>query len=472
MRRVEHIIISSLLHDELVMRKILPHIRLEYFQNKVDQILVDTIIAFINKYNERPTISSLSIDLGNRTDINEDQYKEINKLISDGSFEYDLALSQNWILDTIETFCKDKSLYNAIYQAIKIVDDEKKTGLSKGAIPTILQDALAVCFDSNVGHDFLEDFNNRYEYYHKKVDKIKFDIDLLNEATDGGLPNKTLTAILGGTGAGKSLLLSHFAANNLRDGLNVLYITLELSETMVAERIDANLLDIQIDQLRKLSKEEYLRKINHLRNKYVGKLIIKEYPTTTAGANNFRFLLNELKQKKKFVPHIIYIDYLNICMSSRIKMGANVNSYSYIKAVTEELRGLAIEYNLPVVTATQTNRDGVKNQDPDITNTSDSFGTAMTLDLFIAVYQTEDLEKMSKLMFKQLKNRFSDPAMLRKFVVGVNKSKMKIYNTEQLQDKPEEPQLLMEDKPIMDTNGLWGDETDKKLDKKRFGDFR
>ncbi|NBV28685.1 DNA primase, partial [bacterium] len=337
-----------------------------------------------------------------------------------------------WLIDTAETFCKDKAVYNAIMQSIQILDASNKGTLDKGSIPTLLADALSVAFDNHIGHDFLDDADPRYEFYHKIEQRIPFDLDYLNRITKGGLPEKTLNIILAGTGVGKSLFMCHCAASNLTLGKNVLYITLEMAEERIAERIDANLLNIDLDKLVALPKESYLKKIERLRSNTTGKLIIKEYPTASANVSHFKHLLNELKLKKQFIPDIIYIDYLNICSSSRIKQGSNVNSYTYVKAIAEELRGLAVETKVPVISATQTTRGGYDNSDVSLTDTSESFGLPATADLMFALISTEELADLNQIMVKQLKNRYSDPTTNKRFVIGVDRAKMKLYDVEQL----------------------------------------
>jgi predicted ATP-dependent serine protease len=335
----------------------------------------------------------------------------------------------DWLLNQTEKFCQEKSVYNAIMESISILDD--KTGKkTKGAIPDILSNALAVSFDSHIGHDFIENYEERFDFYHRKEVRVEFDLDYFNEITRGGLPRKTLNIVISGTGVGKTLCMCHFASANLSAGLNVLYITMEMSEEKIAERIDANLLDISLENLSTLPKESYDKKMKRLKEKTKGKLIIKEYPTACAGSGNFRHLLNELKIKKSFVPDIIYIDYLNICLSSRIKQGNGINSYTYIKAIAEELRGLAVEYNVPIVSATQTTRSGYSNSDLGLEDTSESFGLPATADFMFALISTEELESLNQIMVKQLKNRYSDPSSNRRFVVGIDRSKMRLYNAE------------------------------------------
>jgi archaellum biogenesis ATPase FlaH len=424
---VEKHILSKLIHDEDYLRKVLPFVKDEYFTDRTDRIVFGLISSYVKKYNSNPTQTALTIDAGNTTGLGEEEYKGVVSAIESlGDIEVEIP----WLVDQTEKFCQDKAIYNAIMSSIQIMDG-KKTTQDKGAIPQILSDALAVSFDTHVGHDFLDNYEDRYEFYHKKEQRIPFDLEYFNRITKGGLPNKTLNVALAGTGVGKSLFMCHCAASNLSAGSNVLYITMEMSEEKIAERIDANLLNVTIDELSVLPKDAYDKKINRVKEKTTGKLIIKEYPTASAGANNFRYLLNELNLKRSFIPDIIYIDYLNICTSSRLKFGANVNSYTYVKSIAEELRGLAVEYNLPIITATQTTRSGFTNTDLGLEDTSESFGLPATADLMFALISSEELEDLGQLMVKQLKNRYNSPASYRKFVIGVDRPKMRLYNVEQ-----------------------------------------
>ena len=442
--RIESKILKHLLLDEDFTRKTLPFLKSEYFHDASDKTLFNQINDYVIKYNTLPTYESLVIEL-NSKNLTESLHKDtIQKL--DEITENKETSDTKWLIDAAEEFCKDKAVYNAIMQSIQILDASNKGTLDKGSIPTLLADALSVAFDNHIGHDFLDDADPRYEFYHKVEQRIPFDLDYLNRITKGGLPEKTLNIILAGTGVGKSLFMCHCAAANLTLGKNVLYITLEMAEERIAERIDANLLNIDLDNLVTLPKESYLRKIDRLRSKTTGKLIIKEYPTATANVSHFKHLLNELKLKRQFIPDIIYIDYLNICSSARIKQGANVNSYTYVKAIAEELRGLAVEMKLPVISATQTTRGGYDNSDVDLTDTSESFGLPATADLMFALISTEELADLNQIMVKQLKNRYSDPTTNKRFVIGVDRAKMKLYDVEQVaqdglmdngqQDKP------------------------------------
>jgi hypothetical protein len=379
--------------------------------------------------------------------LSDDQFKLAKEVVSglDKSEDRDVA----WLVDNTEKFCKDKALYNALMQSIQIVDDSKKDSISVGSIPQILTDALGVSFDSHIGHDFLNDAAERYEFYHRKEVRIGFDLDFFNKITQGGLPRKTLNIALAGTGVGKSLFMCHGAAHNLMAGQNVLYITLEMAEERIAERIDANLLGVTLDDLKDLPQAIYYKLVGKVKERAKGKLIVKEYPTACAGSANFRHLLNELKIKKNFIPDIIYIDYLNICASSRIKPGSNVNSYTYIKAIAEELRGLAVEFNVPIISATQTNRSGFSNSDVGLEDTSESFGLPATADFMFALITSEELRQLNQIMVKQLKNRYGDPSVHKRFVIGVDYSKMRLYNVEA---SAQEDLVQDEDRPVFDNS--------------------
>lgn len=430
---IEKTILSNLLFNEEYTRKVLPFIKDEYFRDNNHKIAFKLIQDYIGKYNVLPSKEALRIDLQNKNNISEMAFKEVNHLVDE--LENDNKTSSSWLIEHTEKFCQDQALYNAISKSIQLISGEDKVDISKGAIPELLSTALSVSFDTNIGHDLVEDWERRYELYHIKETKIPFNLDYFNKITKGGLSKKTLNICLAGPGIGKSMFMCHCAAGNLIDGLNVLYITLEMSEEKIAERIDANLMNIAIDELSELSKDVYQKKIDRIKSKTVGKLIIKEYPTAAAGANNFRYLLNELKLKRNFKPNIIYIDYLNICNSSRLKVGSNVNSYLYVKAIAEELRGLAVEFNLPIVSATQTNRTGFTSSDVGLEDTSESFGLPATADFMFAIISNDQLANLNQLLVKQLKNRYSDPNINRKFIVGVDRAKMKLYNVEQSAQK-------------------------------------
>lgn len=426
---IEKTILTNLIFNEEYTRKVLPFLNEEYFNDYVYKKLFDLVKTYTAKYNKPPSIEALRIDFSNRSDLNEQSFKEGDELLS--SLTKDDKTSIEWLVEHTEKFCQDQALFNALSKCIQLINGDSKQDISKGAIPELLSNALAVSFDTHIGHDLVEDWLTRFENYHTKETKIPFNLDFFNKITKGGLSKKTLNICLAGTGVGKSMFMCHCAASNLLNGHNVLYITLEMAEERIAERIDANLMNIPIDELSVLPKDVYEKKINKIKEKTVGKLIIKEYPTASAGANNFRYLLNELKLKKNFKPDIIYVDYLNICNSSRLKVGANVNSYTYVKAIAEELRGLAVEYNVPIVSATQTNRSGYTNSDVGLEDTSESFGLPATADFMFAIISNDQMAGLNQILVKQLKNRYSDPNMNKKFVVGVDRSKMKLYNVEQ-----------------------------------------
>ena len=465
---IERTILSNLIFNEEYARKVIPFIRSEYFQDYNEKVVFDLIDNYVRKYNSFPSIEALAIDLSNKEGLNEATFKIAKEVIS--GLEHDSQTKLDWLLDQTEKFCQDKALYLAIMRSIQIMD-EKNGSISKGSIPSILTDALGVSFDTHIGHDFLDDSNERYEFYHRKEKRIPFDLDFFNAITNGGIPNKTLNVALAGTGVGKSLFMCHCAAANLAKGFNVLYITLEMAEERIAERIDANLIDTAVDELELLPKQTYDAKINKLKEKFTGKLIIKEYPTACAGSANFRHLLNELRIKKNFEPDIIYIDYLNICLSSRIKHGANVNSYTLVKAIAEELRGLAVEYDVPIVTATQTTRSGYSNSDVGLEDTSESFGLPATADFMFALISSEELESLNQIMVKQLKNRYSDPGVNRRFIVGIDRSKMRLYDVDQSAQEG-----LVDDRPVMDKGKFMEEENERKkprgFDKGKFKDFQ
>jgi len=466
---IENAIFGNLVYNEEYARKCIPFLKEEYFAPQDQKALFRLIKGYVDKYNAFPTKEVMAIDLANTEGISEETFKNCKELIN--GLTYDKSTKIDWLLDQTEKFCQDKAIYNAIMASIGILDDSSgKT--SKGAIPQILSDALAVSFDTHIGHDFLEDADTRYDFYHTKEIRIPFDLDYFNKITQGGLPRKTLNVALAGTGVGKSLFMCHCAASNLLKGHNVLYITLEMAEERIAERIDANLLDVTLDDLKLLPKDVYDKKIARVRNKTNHKLIVKEYPTACAGSANFRHLLNELKIKKNFVPDVIYIDYLNICMSSRIKHGANVNSYTLIKAIAEELRGLAVEFNVPVITATQTTRSGYSNSDVGLEDTSESFGLPATADfMFALVKQSETMADLNQIVVKQLKNRYGDPNLNSRFVIGVDRSKMRLYDVEQSAQED----LL--DGPVMDNTKFGNEDNERskpksKFDRSKFAGFK
>ena len=424
MDRIEKTILKNLIHDESYMRQVIPFLKPEYFTN-TDLVLYKSIEEFINKYNAIPTIEALSIDLQQRN-LNEHDFNDADKLLKELTPS---ESNQEWLINETEKFCKDKAVYNAILKSIEIIDGRDKKHNTE-ALPSILQEALSVNFDNAVGHDYINDAKLRYDFYHKKETRIPFDLDLFNKITGGGLPNKTLNVVLAGTGVGKSLFMCHFAASCISQNKNVLYITMEMAEERIAERIDANLMSIDLDQLKDLPQQMFESRIDRIKAKSNGKLIIKEYPTAGAHVGHFKSLLNELALKQSFKPDVIIIDYLNICSSSRIKQGAGVNSYTYIKAIAEELRGLAVEANVPILSATQTTRSGYSNTDVELTDTSESFGLPATVDFMFALVSTEELDQLNQLMVKQLKNRYNDPTAYRKFMIGVDRAKMKLYDVE------------------------------------------
>ncbi len=424
---IEKTILAHLVYNEAFARKVLPFLKDEYFHNQQDKVVYRLISDYVQKYNNTPTKEVLFLELNNKEGLSETTFKDSKRTIED--LQTDNTDIQ-WLLDSTEKFCQDKAIYNAIMASIKILDD-KSGASSTGSIPTLLSDALGVSFDVSVGHDYFLNSDNRYDFYHRREEHIPFDLEFFNKITKGGLVRKTLNIALAGTGVGKSLFMCHCASHNLVSGRNVLYITMEMSEEKIAERIDANLLNVTVDELTVMPKDVYDKKINRVKEKTVGKLIIKEYPTASAGSANFRHLINELRIKRNFTPDVIYIDYLNICNSSRIRTGSNVNSYTYIKAIAEELRGLAVEFNVPIVSATQTTRGGYGNSDVELTDTAESFGLPATADLMFALVSTDELEAVSQIMVKQLKNRYNDPTLYKKFVVGIDRAKMRLFNTEQ-----------------------------------------
>ena len=427
--RLETTILKNLLYNEEYTRKVLPFLSVNYFQEREDKILYEKIDEYINQYNALPTQEALAIEL-DKSPIKDEEFQNSLKLLESITNENDEA-NISWLLDSTEKFCQDRAIYNAVVESISILDEKGRNTRDKGSIPDILSDALSVSFDPHVGHDYFLDADERYKFYHRIEEKIPWDLEFFNRITKGGLSNKTLNIALAGTGVGKSLFMCHVAASCLSQNYNVLYITLEMAEEKIAERVDANLLNISIDDLQKLPKDLYDKKIDKLKQTTKGKLIVKEYPTAAANVNHFRALLNELNLKRSFVPNIILIDYINICTSSRIKPGSNVNSYTYIKSIAEELRGLAVENAIPILSATQTTRSGFTSTDIGLEDTSESFGLPATADFMFAIISTEQMEELNQIMIKQLKNRYSDPTSNRKFVIGIDRSKMKLYDVEQ-----------------------------------------
>ena len=427
MDRIEKVILRNLVYNEEYLRKVLPFIEPDYFNDRNERVVFEHITKYAAEYNSLITKEVLLIEIEDRRDITQEEVKNINGTINELE---DIECDFEWLSDTTEKWCRDRAIYLALMESIKIADgqDDKQ---NRDAIPTILSDALSVSFNRNVGHDYLEDYEERYELYNKKESRIQFDLEYFNKITKGGIPNKTLNIALAGTGVGKSLFMCHHASSVLLEGKNVLYITLEMAEEKIAERIDANLLNVNIQEITDLPKPIFESKVTSLAKKTQGSLIIKEYPTASAHSGHFKALLNELALKKSFKPDIIFIDYLNICASSRYRAGSNVNSYSYIKAIAEELRGLAVEANVPIFSATQTTRSGFASSDVDLTDTSESFGLPATADLMFALIATEELEGLGQIMVKQLKNRYNDPTYNRRFVIGVDRTKMRLYDCEQ-----------------------------------------
>ena len=455
MDNIEILILKNLLHNEDYARKVIPFIKSEYFDSSSQKIVFEEIFGFLQEYNKQVTKEVLCIEVENRQDINENSFKEIINLI--GTLD-DSSTEFNWLVDQTEKWCRDRAIYLALMESIHIADgkDEKK---SRDSIPSILQDALAVSFDTHIGHDYLQDYEERYESYHRKEEKIEFDLEYFNKITKGGLPNKTLNIALAGTGVGKSLFMCHVASSVLLQGRNVLYITMEMAEERIAERIDANLLNVPIQDIASLPKAMFETKVTNIAKKTQGTLIVKEYPTASAHAGHFKSLLNELALKKSFRPDIIFIDYLNICASSRYRGNSTVNSYSYIKAIAEELRGLAVEANVPIVSATQTTRSGYGSSDVELTDTSESFGLPATADLMFALISTEELEGLGQILVKQLKNRYNDPTIHKRFVVGIDRAKMRLYDCEQsaqenILDNSREEEYDYEDKPKKSFDGF------------------
>lgn len=440
---LQSVILRNLLTNEKYLREVIPFIKSEYFEGIYKKVFYE-VTEFVNKYNSLPTFESLKVKMDESEKINDNEYNEVIQLLPT-LFNQD-DIDHKWLKDMTEKWCQDRALSNAIYESINIIQGKNQIR-GKDALPSILSDALSVSFDLNVGHNYIENANDRFEYYNSTEDwKLPFDIDMLNTITDGGLVRKSLNVLLMGTGVGKSLAMCHFAASNILSGYNVLYITLEMSEEKIAERIDANLLDVNIKDVPKMTKQKFVSKIDEIKNKSKGTLVIKEYPTSQANTNHFRALLNELKLKRKFIPDVIYIDYLNICASSKIKgLSGGVNSYTYIKSIAEEMRGLAVEFNIPIMSATQVTRSGYNNSDVELTDTSESFGLPATCDVMLAGITSEELERAGQIMFKQLKNRYADINQNRRFVVGIDRPKMRLYNVGQNE------QTLMKEPTEMDT---------------------
>jgi len=456
--RIEQTILRNLLTEEKYMRKVLPFIRPEYFEGPY-RTLFKEAGKYVAKYNKLPAKEAFLVELNEHSSLSNEQFTAAVD-IAQTLFEGD-DVDDTWLLENTEKWCQDRAIYNAVMESITIIDGKHDT-LTKNALPELLTKALGVAFDTNVGHDYIENVEERYEFYHTEEDRIPFDLEYFNKITKGGVPRKTLNIALAGTGVGKSLFMCHVAASALVEGRNVLYITMEMAEERIAERIDANLLNVPIDQLDKMSKDMFTTKVANLARKTTGRLIVKEYPTGSAHSGHFRALLNELKLKKQFKPDIIFIDYLNICASSRMKtMGGSINSYTYIKAIAEELRGLAVEFDVPVFSATQTTRSGFSNSDVGLEDTSESFGLPATADLMFALISTEELDKDGQIMVKQLKNRYNDPTMHKRFVVGIDRSKMRLYDVEETQ------QTLVDDTPVFDNSA-----SGNRISSEKFGDFK
>ena len=435
-------ILRSLLTNEEYLRKVVPFLKPNYFEGSL-KVIFKQVAAFVDKHNTLPTLEAFRIDLEQNEKVSDDMFTEVSALLPEVFSPVDI--DQDFLLEKTENWCQDRAVHIAVMEAINILDGKSET-MTKNAIPDILSEALGVAFDTNIGHDYIDNAEDRFEFYNRVEDKLPFDIELLNKITKGGLPDKTLNIALAGTGVGKSLFMCHVGANALLQGKNVLYITMEMAEERIAERIDANLLDIPIDQLDKMPKDMFTEKVNNLAKKTVGKLIVKEYPTGSAHVGHFRALLKELKLKRSFIPDIIFIDYLNICSSSRMKsMGGAINSYTYIKAIAEELRGLAVEFGVPVLSATQTTRSGYGNSDPGLEDTSESFGLPATADLMFALVSNEELDQSGQIMVKQLKNRYNDPNKNKRFVVGIDRSKMRLYDVE-----PSDQTLVDDGIPVFD----------------------
>lgn len=449
--RIEQQILTNLIHNEHYCRKVIPFLKREYFGDRKESVVVKEIIDFFNKYNKPLTQDILAIEVGNAKGVTDKEVSDIGEYIKTLT---PAPVNEDWLLESTEKFCKDRAVYLAIMGSIKIFEGKDPIH-TQDAIPSILSDALAVSFDSHIGHDYLDDYETRYEFYHRVEEKIPFDLDMFNKITKGGLSRKTLNIALAGTGVGKSLFMCHVAAGALQAGHNALYITMEMAEERIAERIDANLLNLTMDELKVIDRDIFESRIDKLKKKTQGKLIVKEYPTASAHAGHFRALLEELKLKREFVPDIVFIDYLNICSSQRMKSGSNVNSYTLVKSIAEELRGLAVEYNVPIVSATQTTRSGFANSDPGLEDTSESFGLPATADFMFALVSSEELENLNQIIVKQLKNRYNDPNYYKRFVVGIDRSKMKLYDVEaSAQEGLADTGHMKDDKPVFDKSGF------------------
>jgi replicative DNA helicase len=449
---IEKAILSNLIYNDDYCRKVFPYIKEEYFDDNSLRKIFSTYAEYVNEYKEPPSIEALKISIDKRKDLNESSYKEVVSLIDE--LKVDKDTNHQFLVDETEKFCQDKDLYNSIRKAIIILDGQDKEN-DKGAIPKILSDSLGISFDTHIGHDFLEDFESRHEYYHRKEERLPFDIEILNKITKGGIPRKSMTVLLATTGGGKSLVKCHMAATSLMFGKNVLYITMELAEEEVARRIDANIMDITLDEVKQVPLDVFEKRMSRYKSKTPGKLIIKEYPTGSAHAGHFRHLLNELRMKKNFVPDVVFVDYLNICSSSRVKGAAAANSYTLVKSIAEEIRGLAMEFDIAIVTSSQFNRSGYDNSDVDLTNTSESMGITHTADAIFGLITSEDLESLGQIMIKQLKNRWGDLGYYRRFVVGIDRSKMKLFNLEDRAQSGVQSEAMNDDnKPTFDKSSF------------------
>ena len=455
---IEQTILKNLIQNDEFIRKTLPFIKEEFFQERQEQFIFREIKEYFMKYSASPTSEALLITIDEKDNIDSQLMGDISNLLKIVGDDTEKT-PYDWLLDTSEEWCKDRAIYNGVMDSIEIIRDESR---SKGDIPEILKDALSTSFDSNIGHDFLEDYESRFDFYHTEEEKIPFDLEMMNKITKGGLPNKSLNICMAGTGVGKSLFMCHMASSCLLQGKNVLYVTMEMAEEKIAERIDANLLDISLNDLQDLPKEMYDRKIKRVRDKTKGKLIIKEYPTASAHVGHLRHLLQELNLKKDFIPDMVFIDYLNICASSRVRPGGQVNTYSYVKSIAEEMRGLAVEFDVPIMSATQTNRTGFVSTDIGLEDTSESFGLPATADFMFAVISTEELQELDQIMIKQLKNRYNDPTYNRRFVLGIDRAKMRLYDCEQsAQDE------LIDTGPVMDNS-----ETGARMQSEKMDNFK
>ena len=428
--RLEPLILYNLLTNEEYTRKVIPFVQAEYFSEKAEKLIFEAIKDFVIKYNSLPTKEAILITLNEDKKLKQDEYENIASYLSHSFSDIEKVQDSQWLLDNTESFCKSRAFYNALVECVHISDD-KSGKFDRGQAPKIMSDALAVGFSTDIGHDYVEDFDKRFDFYHRVEEKMPFDLEFFNKISGGGVPKKSLSVIMAGTGVGKSLCLCHFAASFLNQGKQVLYITLEMAEEKIAQRVDANLLNINIQELEKIPKQIYEEKISRLKSKTLGKLIIKEFPTAMAHVGHFKQLLNELHLKKNFKPDVLIVDYLNLMSSFRVKPGAMTNSYLYVKSIAEEIRGLAVEYNVPIFSATQTNRAGFQSSDPGMENTSESFGLPATVDLFLTIISNEDLDSMNQLLVKQLKNRFNDVTKNRRFVIGCDKSHMRLYDVAQ-----------------------------------------